>query len=189
MQPFDNLPEESNSINLTQPFPEKHWFIAGVRVDDGLSEYENVMNVINSFGSGKPFAYDHHTVVCYEKNGKYLYFYESGWGPGYALTSVPLLDGYVCETTTSALVLGSGVDIGMSKNELEALIGTRQAGDVYDIRFEQVVTETMSSAKICPLWHSVSLKITFEENKVTAVYFDEHTEPYAACIPIDAESE
>ena len=183
LQPFEDIPGKDNPTMLDEPFSPNYWQIQGANIDDNLSEHENVMNILKVMGGGTPFHYDHHTFVCYVNKSQYFYFYESGWGPGYALTNGAIPGIEDCDKTTMPFTLGSGIKIGMQKNELESILGVSESGNVYDIRHEEIINFKRGT-EVCPTWHSVTLNIVMKNNVVNAVYFDEHSEPYDDCKPI-----
>jgi hypothetical protein len=181
LAPWSNLPEQKKPIKLTKQFNKKHWLVQNIELAENTDETKTIKKIIKLMGVGDLFKYDHHAFVCYSNKSQYLYIYDSGWGPGYALVNKPFSYVRKCAETNKPLKLGSGLMLGMVRSEVEKIIENKSSKKVTDLVYEEIYDQKVPPNKICPIWHSVTLKIVFKENIVTGIYFDDHGEPNDSC--------
>ena len=118
LSPWKNLPKQKQPIKIDKPFNKSHWNTQGVVYEKTYSEWKHIKKIKDKMNGGQHFEYDHHAFVCYQNNSQFLYIYDSGWGPGYALLSKPAPNIFECDKTTIPFSLGSGLSIGMSKKDI-----------------------------------------------------------------------
>ena len=178
---WKNLPNQKNPIKLTKNLNKKHWVVQNIELVETSDENQTIRKIIKLMGVGDLFHYDHHAFVCYSNKSQYLYIYDSGWGPGYSLVSKPFSYVPKCVETNKPFNLGSGLELGMKRAEAEKIIKEKSSKKVTDLVYEEIYNQKVPPNKICPIWKSITLKIEFKNDKVTAVYFDDHGEPYDDC--------
>lgn len=181
LPPWKNLPRQEEPIKLSKKFNAEYWELLNYRFKASFDEKKSIKAIINKMGSGELFKYDHHAFVCYKNESNYLYIYDSGWGPGYALVNEPIPYIQRCTTTNKPLKIGAPIKLGQQRLDVEKVINAKTRGRVVDLSYEEIINEKIPPNKICPTWYEVSLKIIFTENIVTGIYFDDHSEPYDDC--------
>jgi len=178
MADWDTLPRNSPAIKMEANFDKSFWLVQGVQIDPDKWDGENIINISKNNGEPEIYQDHHHKFICMKNESTYLHVYDSGWGPGYSLTKKPFVDPKNCTDITQQITLGSGIHLGMSKVEIENLLEKNLPDTVADLRFEEIVPSESCKGGI---WHVVDLKVVFENKHISAIYFDDHGEPYDSC--------
>jgi hypothetical protein len=165
--------DEGYRIVAKKQFPSKWFLIGGNSISDKTfhSELRNKFkqNYSESFDEG------YTGFFCALKNGVYLSISNGDFGAWADFSTLPAKC-RKCNKTSSDigyLVSGTGLAIGMSKNETSHIIGYKIEADVTSVIFEEI--ENTQKHKI---QHSQTLRLAFQKNKLIEFSIFENRERY-----------